>query len=103
MTVIGLTEQKEAVIQAVLAVYGLTRKQVKSRARTSSISQARFVIWHHLRNDLGMTLKEIGTEYDRHHSDIIHGLRRIKQLNKENRLVSDRTRKVRKILKEGTL
>ena len=99
MTVIGLSEEKEAVVQAVLSVYGLSRKELKSRTRTNNISQARFVAWHHMYKDLGMSLMEVGREFNRHHSDVIYGLKRIEKLKGDSRIVSARAKKVREILK----
>lgn len=98
MIVKGLTEEKDLIIQAVLTVYGLTLKQLKSRKRSANISQARFVVWEHLYDKLGMTLTEIGKDFERHHSDVIHGMRRIKVLRKESRIAWTRSRKVKKLM-----
>jgi len=94
----GLAEEKDLIIEAVLKVYGLTINQLKSRNRSSNIAQARFVVWEHLYDSLGMTLTEIGRELGRHPSDVIHGMRRIKVLRKENRIASRRSRKVKQLI-----
>jgi chromosomal replication initiation ATPase DnaA len=39
---------------------------------------ARFIIWHFMHRR-GMTSHAIGREFDRHHSDVIYGLKRLKE------------------------
>lgn len=58
---------------------GVTFEEIFSQSRRKRIAHARFEVWHLMRKS-GFSLTEIGEVFDRDHTSILHGLRRVEEL-----------------------
>lgn len=63
------------VIKAVASAFGLTPAQLRGPRRDPYIVRARFEAYHRLREELELSLPEIGRAMHRDHSTIVHGIR----------------------------
>lgn len=49
-------------------------------SRKEELVYKRFVFWNYLYNKLGMTLEDVGKEFNRNHSSVIYGIRKYNDL-----------------------
>jgi hypothetical protein len=49
-------------------------------SRKEELVYKRFVFWNYLYNKLGMTLEDVGREFNRNHSSVIYGIRKYNDL-----------------------
>ena len=59
--------------------FGISNDRLLSKRRTPDLVLARHFIWYFLRILCKKNVKTIGDEYNRDHSTVVHGLRRIKE------------------------
>jgi chromosomal replication initiator protein len=69
--------QLEAIKQTVCEYYELPIECMRARERTARLAEARFVAMWLARQLTGLTLAEIATGFDRHHADVLYGVRTI--------------------------
>lgn len=74
------------IVEGVATEHGLTPRQLYSGARRRDIAHARFECWSRLRSELRFvsgppSLPQIGKWFDRHHTTILSGLNRAKEID----------------------
>jgi chromosomal replication initiator protein len=90
----------EMVIRAVSNHFGLKPAQLKSRNNSRPIAQPRQIAMYISKQLTGQSLPQIGKEFGgKHHTTVLHSIRRIEDLRKSNREISEA---VSKILKNVT-
>lgn len=92
----------KAAVEAASQATGIPAQAIMSKRRFARWTLPRFIAWELLRRD-GFPLAQIGTEFDRDHTSIINGMRRLKQKTQADeaaraaywnaRRIFDRTRK----------
>lgn len=65
------------VIEAVCEAFDVDREEVYSKSRTTRIVEARGVIWYVCRQVTMYSYPELGREFGRDHSTIIHGVTKV--------------------------
>ena len=76
----GQDTTRPSVSQLIVAVaedWGVRAEAVRGRRRTERLSGARAVVWSILRSVYGWSYDEIGHEFDRDHSTILHAVRKV--------------------------
>lgn len=87
------TDQKQLVsiiFQAVCEVYGTSIDDILSHGRKSVVPEARMMAMYMMSRHTDMTLAEIGAEFGRRHSTVIHALRQLDNLSQVDRQVCRR-------------
>lgn len=72
----------EEITQAVSEETGIPVEDIKSIKRTQDIARARQYCFYRARQH-GFTLSQIANEFNRDHTSVLHGVRRIKELLSE--------------------
>tara|TARA_R100000808_G_scaffold2522_1_gene9912 strand:+ start:3280 stop:3588 length:309 start_codon:yes stop_codon:yes gene_type:complete len=91
---------KDLIVKAIGEVYGVSKAQLKGRRRTMDVAHARFSCFRYLYEEVGLSLTQIGAYFKRHHSDVLYGIRKIKELEEDSRVMAARARRVRKAIRE---
>jgi hypothetical protein len=58
----------------------IRQHQLDTPSRLEQLAYKRFVFWNYLYNKRGMTLEDIGKEFNRLHSSVIYGIRKYNDL-----------------------
>lgn len=74
----ALAAAAEPWIQAVVKVSKLDLVELKGRSRASLVSSWRHVLWFLLREHTPMSYEEIGTIFERDHTTILYGVRKVR-------------------------
>jgi chromosomal replication initiator protein len=89
----------QAILDETAAYFGLTREDLISKNRSRPLTTARHVAMYLLRECTGLSLIKIGELFDRDHTTVLHGVKKIELLMRDRapifRQVQDLTRKVR--------
>jgi chromosomal replication initiator protein len=89
----------EVILTTVAAYFGLTRADLVGKSRSRPLTTARHVAMYLTRECTGLSLLKIGEVFDRDHSTVMHGLRKVEALMKERgsiyRQVQDLSRQIR--------
>lgn len=72
-------ERQLHVVARVAARYGLTAADLLGRDRRDHVARARWHAWYQLRCQFGSSLNQIGRLFDRDHTTILYGLRRLRE------------------------
>lgn len=76
---------KEEVIRLVAKEFGITVAEIKSKRRTKEVALARQLAMYLLRNQLGLSLKEVGECFGgKDHTTVIHACERVGFLKESN-------------------
>jgi chromosomal replication initiator protein len=69
------------VIDAAIALFGVTREVLTTdKTRRAAPARARLIAWYVAHERLGFSYPEIGDAFDRDHTSVLGGVRRIKAL-----------------------
>ena len=69
----------DKIIDKSLPYFDLARKQLLSRRRSTDLVKARFFIMFYLRSELNLRVTEIGLLFEKDHTSVIHGVKRISE------------------------
>jgi chromosomal replication initiation ATPase DnaA len=87
------------ILDETAAYFGLTRDDLTSKSRSRPLTTARHVAMYLLRDCTGLSLIKIGEWFDRDHTTVLHGIKKIEMLMRDRapifRQVQDLTRKIR--------
>ncbi|MCI8537102.1 MAG: chromosomal replication initiator protein DnaA [Oscillospiraceae bacterium] len=75
----------QEIIEETAKFYGLEPDAIRSQSRTKDITTARQISMYLIRNITNIPLADIGKEYGRDHSTVIHSLDKVEKLVKEDR------------------
>ena len=73
----------EKTIDKILDDYDVNLNKIKSRLRTSKICEPRWLIWYLNREFTYQSLPQIGDRYNRDHTSIMNGLKKIEEKHPE--------------------
>jgi chromosomal replication initiator protein len=89
----------ELILAETAAYFSLTRADLVGKSRSRPLTTARHVAMYLVRECTGLSLLKIGELFDRDHTTVMHGLKKVETLMKERgglyRQVQDLTRKIR--------
>jgi len=86
----------EMVIRAVSGYFGLKPTQLKSKSNTRRIAQPRQIAMYICKEVTGLSLPQIGKDFGgKHHTTVLHSIRKIKELKKKD---SDVAASINKVL-----
>ncbi|MFN2544397.1 MAG: chromosomal replication initiator protein DnaA [Actinomycetota bacterium] len=89
----------QAILDETASYFGLTRDDLVSKNRSRPLTTARHVAMYLLRECTGLSLIKIGELFDRDHTTVLHGVKKIELLMRDRapifKQVQDLTRKVR--------
>ena len=80
------TASKEAE-EKVSRIFKIPVSEIFYRTRSKKYSQARFAIWYILNEIYKIDVYSIGQKYGFHHTTVIHGIKRAKELGIDKELV----------------
>ena len=87
------------ILDETAAYFGLTRDDLTSKSRSRPLTTARHVAMYLLRECTGLSLIKIGEWFDRDHTTVLHGIKKIELLMRDRapifRQVQDLTKKIR--------
>jgi chromosomal replication initiator protein len=91
----------QMILDETASYFGLTRADLVSKNRSRPLTTARHVAMYLLRECTGLSLIKIGELFDRDHTTVLHGVKKIEMLMRDRapifRQVQDLTRKVRSL------
>jgi chromosomal replication initiator protein len=89
----------QLILDETAAYFGLTRDDLVSKSRSRPLTTARHVAMYLLRDCTGLSLIKIGEHFDRDHTTVIHGIKKVEMLMRDRapifRQIQDLTRKIR--------
>jgi chromosomal replication initiator protein len=89
----------EVILTTTASYFGLTRADLVGKSRSRPLTTARHVAMYLTRECTGLSLLKIGELFDRDHTTVMHGLKKVEALMKERgsiyRKVQDLSRQVR--------
>ena len=74
-----ISEKIKRIQAEVCSYYGVSLTQLLSQGRTKTLAQARQELYLRLRSETKMSVTEIGTLCNRHHSTILYGVKRARE------------------------
>lgn len=80
----------DTVIDVCARAFGCSPLDIKSPARAQPVADARACVSFFLVRHIGMKLQEVGRILNRHHSAIIHGVRKVEELILRDRMFAAR-------------
>jgi chromosomal replication initiator protein len=95
----GVEIPPQVILDDTAAYFSLTRQDLISKNRSRPLTTARHVAMYLLRECTGLSLIRIGEWFERDHSTVIHGIKKVEKLMRERgstyRQVQDLTRQIR--------
>jgi chromosomal replication initiator protein len=89
----------ELILAETAAYFNLTRADLVGKSRSRPLTNARHVAMYLVRECTGLSLLKIGELFERDHTTVMHGLKKVEQLMGERgslyRQVTDLTRRIR--------
>jgi chromosomal replication initiator protein len=89
----------EVILAETASYFALTRADLVGKSRSRPLTTARHVAMYLVRECTGLSLLKIGELFDRDHTTVMHGLKKVETLMKERgglyRQVQDLTRRIR--------
>jgi len=79
-------EKENLIIQTVSDIVGVSVKDVCSKNRTMEVADARFIIFYLLR-EAHYSFNRIARMFDRNHTSVIHGVKKVKQVERLNNMM----------------
>lgn len=78
----------ETILSEVSRTTGVSVEEIRSKKRTSSVSDARKMVFYILREVTDMSYEDIGKEFGRDHSTVIYNIREMSETIKTNSLLN---------------
>lgn len=78
----------ETILREVCRTTGVSVDDIRSKKRTSSVSNARKMVFYILREVTDMSFEDIGKEFGKDHSTVIYNIREMTEMMKENSTLS---------------
>lgn len=89
----------EVIMDETAAYFGLAREHLVGKSRSRPLTTARHIAMYLLREQNGMSLLKIGERFDRDHTTVMHGVRKVEELMRARGStylqVQELTRKIR--------
>ena len=89
----------QVILDETAKYFGLTREDLISKNRSRPLTTARHVAMYMMRECTGLSLIKIGELFDRDHTTVLHGVKKVEALMRDRapiyRQVHDLTKKVR--------
>jgi chromosomal replication initiator protein len=89
----------DLILEETAQYFGLTRDDLTSKNRSRPLTTARHVAMYLLRDQTGLSLLRIGERFERDHTTVMHGIRKVESMMRARgstyRQVQDLTRKIR--------
>lgn len=82
------------IIEATARSFWITVEDIQSRSRKEPVATARQVAMSLVRSQMGWTVIEVGKKFDRHHADVIHATRRIKERRVNEKWLDDKVKQL---------
>jgi chromosomal replication initiator protein len=79
----GAEVPAETILQETAKYFGFRREDLSSKSRSRPLTTARHIAMYLLRELTGLSLIKIGELFDRDHTTVMHGIKRIEQLMPE--------------------
>ncbi|HJV04893.1 MAG TPA: chromosomal replication initiator protein DnaA, partial [Actinomycetota bacterium] len=76
----GTEVPAETILQETAKYFGFRREDLSSKSRSRPLTTARHIAMYLLRELTGLSLIKIGELFDRDHTTVMHGIKRIEQL-----------------------
>ncbi len=87
------------ILDETASYFGLTRDDLTSKSRSRPLTTARHVAMYLLRECTGLSLIKIGEQFDRDHTTVLHGIKKIETLMRDRapifRQVQELTKRIR--------
>ena len=95
----------QLILDETAAYFGLTRDDLVSKNRSRPLTTARHVAMYLLRECTGLSLIKIGELFDRDHTTVLHGVKKVEMLMRDRapifRQIQELTKKVRSLGRVG--
>jgi chromosomal replication initiator protein len=89
------------ILDETAAYFGLTREDLVSKSRSRPLTTARHVAMYLMRECTGLSLIKIGELFERDHTTVLHGVKKIEMLMRDRapifRQVQDLTKQIRSL------